>query len=1252
MAVTVEMRNQVEQLYVALFNRAPDAEGLGYWTQRMAAGDSVVDIANTMYATEPARKTYPLYLTNEEIVHAFYVNVLGREPDAEGLAYWTAQLNGSTPGEVISQMINVVANYDGDDEAGLASAALFNNKVAVADYFVKKVGTIDGSESALRGVTADPDSVDGAKEAIDGSGAAPTVDTHLTVKWDNLAGTSTADVFTARIVQDDVGSGAQVNQLGSGDRIDGKGGTDILDAKLTAGVFAGGSYSMPIHPETTSVEIVRLGAMESDIGYYTGPFGEDLNTDVYVNAQDMFGVNEISSYYSDADLSVLNMTTLASDGVTMRNVSDMTVSMVHTGNSDSRWGASDMAVLFDQDYLVPVESTKSTAFFWLLDEDADLAGLPNRLDHINVDGIRFRIDGGPIVTLADPDAQMAGTHEGFVAALQEALAALIADGSVPADTTLTLDPTNTNFTFMDNGSQSRPVPAIVLHTDSNVTIEPVGYSQVPDALGEYDVWGRFDNEVQTDQSLSINVVLEKAGRAGDGGELQIGSMHKPSDYDDNYDDYGTQYPDWWSPEYAKAGIPQFNVTVKGDSSKPSSLSGLHSTNNVLEKIVVVTDAAVTGAKGYAALIIGNENSPYGEGIWDVETVDASAFKGDFSLWAHFGHDAYIADKYDGQIDLNYAFGSGNDSLWLDVDETGTQDAKFHVSMGEGNDEVDLYINGDAVDAVTESFALELGNGDNDAYLHVSQAEPTDPSGGVGGVSFGTTNLLKNLTATAGSGNDSIQIGGVGRWNVKAGAGNDFVYIDAGGWHDNGNLWNISGPAQIKPFAAYRASVVISVAGFEATAQIDAGTDFVATQRDVNKAILDAINSNPEIKQLIEATIGTADQDLLVQALIDGVNQASLTIRQPELVATSPAAGTAQVQISGGDVQTLAAALIKTDGIIGADGYARGSADDSAEIAGRDGSTTGIAASDVAWYFNNTVANNDYAGHGVTMYAGGGSDGGTTGSQSNNSVVNMGPGANDLVVLSSNTASSNTLVFDAVWGKVSVVNFFDEATTATMLSNGPGAQVNGNHKLDFTAFLTNKVTSSGSALSAKAVPIAVVDATGTDIDTGSVTLAANNIVVVTVDQLEALNTSYTPSVTSTNYTLGGLNEGTLKALIEGNSNGFTYGAQPASDGDDAGALAIGTTTRTSLIFVENVDDEVYEGQPSWNPLADDANDQTSSSNYGEYKVFEVTYGLTAETADSTVNVRLLGTLDFGDSLELATLQNNLVGGAAIAPPPLP
>lgn len=177
MAITVEMREQVSQLYVALFGRAPDGEGLGYWVNQLANGQSVVQVANTMYATQPARAYYPDYATNEEIIASFYKNVLGREGDAEGLAYWTAKLNapGASKGTVIAEMINVVANYSGTDADGLKSQALFNNRVEVAQYWAENNGAIEGSAGILGKVTDNTASVDAAKAEIGTGGGSYTL---------------------------------------------------------------------------------------------------------------------------------------------------------------------------------------------------------------------------------------------------------------------------------------------------------------------------------------------------------------------------------------------------------------------------------------------------------------------------------------------------------------------------------------------------------------------------------------------------------------------------------------------------------------------------------------------------------------------------------------------------------------------------------------------------------------------------------------------------------------------------------------------------------------------------------------------------------------------------------------------------------------------------------------------------------------------------------------------------------------------
>lgn len=164
MAITAQMRTQVSQLYVALFMRAPDAEGLAYWTGQIdTGGKTVAQVAQSMYDTAPARTYYPTGATNTAIVTSFYTNVLGRTPDAAGLTYWTDQLATKTAGQVISDMVTAVTTWTPGTDAtlnaqGATSKALFNNKVVVAEYYAEvMLGGITGASNALTNVTATSD---------------------------------------------------------------------------------------------------------------------------------------------------------------------------------------------------------------------------------------------------------------------------------------------------------------------------------------------------------------------------------------------------------------------------------------------------------------------------------------------------------------------------------------------------------------------------------------------------------------------------------------------------------------------------------------------------------------------------------------------------------------------------------------------------------------------------------------------------------------------------------------------------------------------------------------------------------------------------------------------------------------------------------------------------------------------------------------------------------------------------------------
>ncbi|MGN0637304.1 MAG: DUF4214 domain-containing protein [Huintestinicola sp.] len=89
----------VERLYVNLLGRASDPKGKANHVNSIRSGKSACDVAkNFVLSTELANKK----LSNKEFVTRMYKTMLDRNPDAKGLARWTAALdNGCSYGYVL-----------------------------------------------------------------------------------------------------------------------------------------------------------------------------------------------------------------------------------------------------------------------------------------------------------------------------------------------------------------------------------------------------------------------------------------------------------------------------------------------------------------------------------------------------------------------------------------------------------------------------------------------------------------------------------------------------------------------------------------------------------------------------------------------------------------------------------------------------------------------------------------------------------------------------------------------------------------------------------------------------------------------------------------------------------------------------------------------------------------------------------------------------------------------------------------------
>lgn len=1317
---TLTAQQQLAAIYIGYYDRAADPVGEDFWESAVANPNlSLADIA-TDFATQPETLIAYPFLDDPTVEEAegfiaeVFLNLFNRAPDQAGLDFWSDALVGAingtnslSVGEIILSIIGGAQNTaEGNDlttilnKIEVATAWTDAAEAAEIDY-TSNTAAQNSAKSIIEGVTDDGATVTAAKSTIDAffdDGVEVDGDTILlTSATDVETGTDDNDEFLGYIQQNPFAGGIS-NSLSSADRLDGGAGSDRLYAELTkefAGVTSSNESSSrtDISPRLKNIEEIDLEARDDTED------GENPLDTIIVDAKNITDHEEIGSYYSDGDLKIENLTTLTSSG-NARNTSEITVTMDHTDNFNTDGDASDLEVLFDNDYLLSGQEQQGQIFYFLLDEDAELEGNTNRLNNIDVDGIRFTIDtgSGPVdVTIEDIAANVAGTHQGFVNALQPRLQELIADGTLPAGTTLTLDPTITDTTFLDDGSESETIPAIVLTSGDGSEVIATGFTRIEEPIGEYDVYGRFRsvNEVE-DQPISVDLDLHKAGRGGEGGDVVIGGK-----FSNNVDD---------SDDVSIAdGVNVINVNVKGAGdndpdggmTKPSNVGTITSTGLELREVIIATDPMFASGSTFASLTVRNgfdQDTSNDVESGDLQLVNADAFLGDLTLG---DTDAINNAGRVTNADTITAQGGGDVTLGLRYDGTEVAQA-YSVTTGGGDDVVDAILSGDALDYAGSSLNISTGAG-NDAItvdFVLTEDSAGDDSDNESSEQLNQA-ILDNVEIDGGAGDDVIDVDGVGNANIMGGAGNDVIYTDGDAElviiseeivDDNGTpddpTDDIITPAVIQPadkavwafnFDAERvadgtsddgiggfapdelpgeqlslayiggATVTVTLSGagiggtlaagggvmaednddddgavafadgYEASVEINEllnGNEYFGTQADINAAVMEAINDDPILSNLLSVSMGP-NNTLIIASKTSGAFDASdlrIDIAQRDF---------GDGDADWGDVEDEAQAIFRNSEIeidelaeTNVNGAARYGAADLTNSATADAWYDGLS---VAGFVNSTTdAVGELESNLHTQ--------GTASQSETDNVINGGAG-DDLIVLSTdaveadipaltvssnnaliNGASNETIVLSGSnFGNDTVMNFTTaggDGTPATDDDSDTGYGAEDTHEgldfLDFTAYLTSQTSSSTSSVSEVEIPVTL----STDSDA-----AANEVIIV----------SYDESDTDDGDTFASLSAADIEALY--------------NDDEDIDNL-LGTD------FEQVESNAVVDGNGKAILMVENAN------NLGEYKVFELSWDAATSSEDDDLSATLLGSLDFGDSLtDLAEV--NLVGSDAYA-----
>ena len=145
----------IVELYIAYFNRAPDAEGLNFWGSAYANGVSLEQIATLILGDTETQQTYPDTLSTLDFVTQVYNNILGRTPDQGGLEFWANVLDsgGRTRDNFILSVLQG-AKADPDSSASqefidlqLGDRAYLSDKTDIGTYFAVIRGLSDVTEA-------------------------------------------------------------------------------------------------------------------------------------------------------------------------------------------------------------------------------------------------------------------------------------------------------------------------------------------------------------------------------------------------------------------------------------------------------------------------------------------------------------------------------------------------------------------------------------------------------------------------------------------------------------------------------------------------------------------------------------------------------------------------------------------------------------------------------------------------------------------------------------------------------------------------------------------------------------------------------------------------------------------------------------------------------------------------------------------------------------------------------------------------
>lgn len=302
----------IQKLYIAYFNRPADTAGLAFWQARADKAGSVEAIAS-QFANSTEYTALFDGKSSFEIVNQLYINLFGRSAEVDGLKYWAAKLDSGelTIGTVAFTIANSAQNAD---------LVAVTNKVTAADQFtntltVDQIIGYSGSSAndvakQWLGNITDDDSLEAALISLDNTqasaAAARGVVFTLTVGTDTFGPNAAAVVAptptNTSTIYNDTFNATDLTLL-VGDSIDGGQGVDTLNLAVTTYAEVGTVKNI----EKINITGLAAAATVVDAAFYAG------STDIAVDGSSVEVKNVAKQVVTFAGTGIANTVTATAD---------------------------------------------------------------------------------------------------------------------------------------------------------------------------------------------------------------------------------------------------------------------------------------------------------------------------------------------------------------------------------------------------------------------------------------------------------------------------------------------------------------------------------------------------------------------------------------------------------------------------------------------------------------------------------------------------------------------------------------------------------------------------------------------------------------------------------------------------------------------------------------------------------------------------------------------------------------------------